>query len=87
MSGLHDPHYRPKERPLAFSKLPAALRFRFAKARHRITLGITCDRDLIHVSFTGGGMEYWEKRGTAWHLLISGRPDGSDIDSLLRTVA
>lgn len=82
-----DPHYKPKERPISFSKLPAKLRLRYAHARHRITLGVTVDSALIHVSFTGGGMEYWEKIGDDWRILISGRPDGSDIDSLLRTVA
>lgn len=88
MSGLDDPNYRPKERKLNFSALPKKLQRRFEQARSRIQwIGITGDRDLIHISLIGGGMEYWQKRGTAWSLLISGRPVDSDIESLLRAVA
>jgi hypothetical protein len=88
MSGKTDPNFRPKEKPLAFSKLPPLLRKRYGRLQSRIQwIGTALDRDLIHIGFTGGGCEYWQKKGRVWVFLIGGFPSASDLPSLLGAVA
>jgi hypothetical protein len=88
MSAIHDPHFVPKQKALAFSALPSSLQRRFRSVRLRIAyLGLTLDRNLIHASFVGGGVEWWEKIGKTWKFLIGGYPSASDLPSLLSAVA
>lgn len=77
-----------REKPLPYSALPKLLQKRFEHVRARISwLGISLDRDLIHISFARGGVEYWQKSGRRWRFLIGGYPEKSDLPSLLRAVA
>ena len=88
MSGLTNPTYRSKEKPLPFSKLPPSLRRRYKGVQTRVQWsGMALDRDMIHIGFTGGGCEYWKKNGRNWTFLIGGFPSNSDLPSLLGTVA
>ncbi len=84
----HDPNFRAKENKLTFSQLPASLRRRFSVVQDRIGwIGITLDRDVIHVGFSKGGCEYWKRKDRRWTFLIGGYPAESDLPSLLRAVA